>query len=258
MSDLLAADPAEAENIAGGAIRAQRPENVPEKFWDNDAGGLRADALLKSYMELERKLGTGGREPEPVSGAAAAPEPNEVVAEQVADAPEPTPLLPPGYKIASPHPLIEPDSELNDRLSAAGFTQGQAQLVYDLAAERLLPVIQEALGEIEAQHQLERLQRHFGGADTWRHTAHQIKSWAASHLDPAIHGTLAASYEGVLALHQMMRASEPELLGGGAVPSTEPTEEALIEMMRDPRYWRQRDPEFIARVTAGFKRLYAD
>ena len=29
-------------------------------------------------------------------------------------------------------------------------------------------------------------------------------------------------------------------------------------MMRDPRYWRQRDPEFIARVTAGFKRLYAD
>src|SRR3954451_9246070 len=96
MSDLLAADPAEAENIAGGAIRAQRPENVPEKFWDNDAGGLRADALLKSYMELERKLGTSGREPEPepVSGAAAAPEPNEVVAEQVADAPEPTPLLP--------------------------------------------------------------------------------------------------------------------------------------------------------------------
>jgi hypothetical protein len=28
-------------------------------------------------------------------------------------------------------------------------------------------------------------------------------------------------------------------------------------MVRDPRYWRQRDPEFIARVTAGFKRLYA-
>ena len=119
-------------------------------------------------------------------------------------------------------------------------------------------MIQEALGEIEAQHQLERLQRHFGGTDTWRHTARQIKSWAASHLDPAIHDTLAASYEGVLALHQMMRASEPELLGGGAVPSTEPTEEVLIEMMRDPRYWRQRDPEFIARVTAGFKRLYAD
>ena len=41
-----------------------------------------------------------------------------------------------------------------------------------------------------------------------------------------------------------------------AAPAAEPTQEALVEMMRDPRYWRQRDPEFIARVTAGFKRLY--
>ena len=61
----------------------------------------------------------------------------------------------------------------------------------------------------------------------------------------------------MLALHQMMRASEPELLGAGESSAAELTEEALAEMMRDPRYWRQRDPEFIARVTAGFKRLYA-
>jgi hypothetical protein len=27
-------------------------------------------------------------------------------------------------------------------------------------------------------------------------------------------------------------------------------------MMRDPRYWRDRDPAFIAQVTEGFKRLY--
>ena len=149
---------------------------MPEKFWDNDAGGLRADALLKSYLELERKLGMGSRETEPrwsqrlirverargrslgrVAGTHAAPT---------------------SYEIASPHPLIEPDAELNDRLLGAGFSQSQAQLVYDLAAERMLPVIREALGEIEAQHQLERLQRHFGGADTWRNTARQLRSWA--------------------------------------------------------------------------------
>src|SRR3954453_12471454 len=81
MSDLLAADPVEAENAAGDIKRAQRPENVPEKFWDN-AGGLRADALLKSYLELERKLGTGSREPEPVSEAAAAPEPSEILVKE--------------------------------------------------------------------------------------------------------------------------------------------------------------------------------
>ena len=35
-------------------------------------------------------------------------------------------------------------------------------------------------------------------------------------------------------------------------------EQTLSEMMRDPRYWRDRDAEFVARVTAGFRRLYPD
>ena len=35
-----------------------RPAGVPEKFWDREAGAIRTDALLKSYVELERKLGS--------------------------------------------------------------------------------------------------------------------------------------------------------------------------------------------------------
>jgi hypothetical protein len=226
-----------------------RPADVPEKFWDDAAGSVRVDALVKSYLELERKLGAGRREAEAETALPCDPDPSSATA---------TPAEPEAWEIASPHPLIEPDGELNEMLRSAGFNRAQAQLVYDLAAERLLPVIQDALGEIEAQQQLERLQRHFGGSESWSHTARQLKSWAASHLDPGIHETLAASYEGVLALHQMMRASEPELLAGAAEPAPELSEAALAELMRDPRYWRQRDPEFIARVTAGFKRLYAD
>ena len=37
---------------------AARPPGVPEKFWDREAGAIRTDALLKSYVELERKLGS--------------------------------------------------------------------------------------------------------------------------------------------------------------------------------------------------------
>ena len=33
------------------------------------------------------------------------------------------------------------------------------------------------------------------------------------------------------------------------------TEEQLREMMRDPRYWRQRNPEWVKRVTDGFRKL---
>jgi hypothetical protein len=37
---------------------------------------------------------------------------------------------------------------------------------------------------------------------------------------------------------------------------SEITEDTLNEMVRDPRYWRDRDPDFIARVTEGFRRLF--
>ena len=93
---------------------------------------------------------------------------------------EAEPPAPAGYAIVQPHPLIEPDAELDARLMGAGFSQAQAQLVYDLAAERLLPVIQEALGEIEAQQQVDRLQRHFGGAETWQPYGAAAQGWAAS------------------------------------------------------------------------------
>jgi hypothetical protein len=34
--------------------KAQRPDNVPEKFWNAETGSVNTDALLKSYTELER------------------------------------------------------------------------------------------------------------------------------------------------------------------------------------------------------------
>lgn len=34
----------------------QRPAEVPEKFWDADAGTVNTEALLKSYVELEKRL----------------------------------------------------------------------------------------------------------------------------------------------------------------------------------------------------------
>jgi len=35
----------------------ERPPEVPEKFWDAEKGQVRQDELLKSYLELEKKLG---------------------------------------------------------------------------------------------------------------------------------------------------------------------------------------------------------
>jgi hypothetical protein len=38
-------------------------------------------------------------------------------------------------------------------------------------------------------------------------------------------------------------------------PAVKETAEELREMMRDPRYWRTREPEFVKRVTEGFRAL---
>ena len=32
----------------------------------------------------------------------------------------------------------------------------------------------------------------------------------------------------------------------------------LQAMMSDPKYWRDKDPSFIAKVTEGFQRLYSE
>ena len=34
------------------------------------------------------------------------------------------------------------------------------------------------------------------------------------------------------------------------------SEQDLQAMMRDPRYWRDRDPSFVAQVTDGFRKMY--
>ena len=224
-----------------------RPEHVPEKFWDAAGGAIRTEALLKSYVELERTLGRTGFPAEGELDAAAM--------ERVLHALG-RPESPDGYQIQAPHALVGPDERLNAKLHTAGFTQQQAQLVYDLAAEHLVPVIQDAVQELEVRQQVERLQNHFGGSETWREVSRQVATWAAANLEPQVYEALSTSYDGVLAMHQMMRSAEPELIE--AAGSSAPLNEAALgEMVRDPRYWRERDPEFIARVTRGFRQLYS-
>ena len=60
----------------------------------------------------------------------------------------------------------------------------------------------------------------------------------------------------MLAIHQMMQAREPAVLNEADGPRSDVDEADLARMMRDPRYWRDRDPAFVAQVTEGFRRLY--
>lgn len=230
------------------APMVERPADVPEEFWDKAAGTIRIEDVLRELLALRAATAASDEAHGQMAAGLDLP----------SSAPEPPgpPPNPEDYVIAPPHAFIESDPALNAKLHAAGFTQAQAQLVYELAAERLVPMVGEVISEVEARRHLDRLERHFGGEDAWRQTAAQLKSWGTAHLAPEVMTALAGSFEGILALQQMMRASEPTLLDTGMAPAAEPDEATLAEMMRDPRYWQQRDPEFVARVTAGFRKLY--
>ncbi|NGM22468.1 hypothetical protein G3576_20795 [Roseomonas stagni] len=228
--------------------RTPRPAEIPEKFWDEAAGALRVDALLKSYLELERRMSQ--RQAPPTDDA---PEEERQRWRRLLGIPD----SPDGYEITPPNEVVTPDAAVNARLHEAGFTPRQVQLVYDLAAERLMPLIAEAAADFEAARQVEKLQAHFGGEERFRRIAAQLSSWGRANLPEAVFTALSSTAEGVIALQRMMEGKEPPL-ARDAQAEAGPDEGELRRMMRDPRYWRTREPDFVKRVTDGFKRLVGE
>jgi len=216
----------------GTAKDGSRPDGLPDKFWDEEEGQVRTDALAKSYQELERKLGGLG-------------------GSNVPDDPS-------GYEIETDDQLVARDEAVDAVLHGAGFSQEQAQMVYDLAAERLMPMVADVAAQFEAQRQIEHLSRHFGGDEKWRETSRQLAQWGKANFPTEVYDALSTTHEGVITMHRMMVNGEPGLIPDGGVPGAGPTEDDVKALMRDPKYWREQDPSTVAKVRDGFRRLYPE
>jgi hypothetical protein len=86
---------------------------------------------------------------------------------------------------------LKRDADVDGLLHAAGFNQTQAQLVYDLAAERVVPVIAGMAAEYEKKMAQGRLEAHFGGPERFAAIARQVKGWGERHLPKPLFETLA-------------------------------------------------------------------
>ncbi len=224
-----------------------RPANLPEKFWDAERKCVRLQDLVNSYVALERRL--SGSMPAPET-----PEDRLKVLRRLG-----LPETSDEYVVDVSHGMFQIDPALNRKLHERGFTSEQVQTVYDLAAEKLVPLILEMAGEFQADREVERLVAHFGGAEKWREVSRQLLAFGKKTLPPDVLKGLSSSYEGVLALYRMMNEERPRLAGNGegeGAGDSVTDEKALQSMMRDPRYWKTKDPAFIAKVTDGFSRLY--
>lgn len=222
---------------------------IPEKFRDPQTGRIRTDALLQAYLDLEKRMHRMVEVPGEDS------DDEQLAAYRRAMG---IPDGPDGYRISHRHEMLSPDPEVNRRLHEAGFTPKQAQLVYDLAHDCVLPMLGDMQQEFDSQRGLDRLRDHFGGDSRWSDTARQVSAWGKSNLPPEVYEALAKSADGVIAMRTMMASGEP---GMGRLPA--PREEVLDEaelkkMMQDPRYWKKRDPAFIEKVSAGFRRIHGE
>jgi len=229
---------AELENAGA----ADRPQNVPAKFWDAEKKEIRIDALLGSYAALEKKL--SGMVPETDRG-------RMLKLIGVPDTPE-------GYQVNLPCDYLEVDPDLNARLHGKGFTPEQVQEVYDLAAEKLVPMILQMAAEFQAEREIERLVESFGGVEKWRDISKQLQEYGVRSLPLQAFEGMACSYDGVMALYKMMQSESGSSvkIRGESSPSDPMDEKSLRKMMQDPRYWRDRNSAFIEKVTKGFERLY--
>ena len=202
---------------------------IPEKFKNQETGEVNSQAMAKSYRELEKKLSQLPK----------------------------TPKTPEEYCVDCSEHVFEQDKELNQRMFEKGFTNDQVQFIYDLASEKMVPLAVELAGDFQADREIEKLIHHFGGADQWKETANQLLSYGKKNLPDDVLDNLSSSYEGVLALYNMMQSAEPSV-NPNADSINNNAEKELQSLMRDPKYWKEKDPSFIAMVTDKFKDLYKD
>ncbi len=241
----------DADNTETGAdtppAPEPRPAHVPPKFWDPKTAQIRTEQLLKSYQELERRLSTLTN---PAAAGSAQPADRTALLKALGVPDQPT-----EYQVNTDHNLFQTDPVVNQRLHAAGLTPAQVQAVYDLAAERFVPLVHEMAAQFEAEQQLRRLADHFGGTDKWREASRQMLAWGQKNLPASALEALSTTADGVMAIHKLMTAGEPTTLRAGSTPAGGETAD-LHALMRDPRYWRDRNPELIKKVTEGFQHLY--
>jgi hypothetical protein len=224
-----------------------RPDSIPEKFWNAETQEIRVDALLNSYLALEKKLSKMLPIPEN--------DDDKIRLQRALGLPE----SPDAYQVAVKADFIDIDPELNARLFAKGFTNEQVQEIYDLATEKLVPLILEMAAEFQADRELERLVEEFGGAEKWNLISTQLQDYGQKNLPRAAYEGLCCSYDGVMALYRMMKSGAVSPLSQGKSGNIEMMDEvSLRKMMQNPKYWRDRDPAYISKVSEVFQKIYGD
>ena len=226
----------------------QRPEIIPEKFWNADTGEANIEDMAKSYAHLE-KFASGKQEE--VREA--------VIAELQAEAAEGLPEDSKGYELP---PLVEGLSE--EMVEANPLTGWWRDKCYEIGLDneqfqsgvnRYIDMMSAGAPNLEAE--VENL------GENGKERIEAVNAWASSAFPPeefeTIANTLGTSAQGIAALERIMDMNQSNMTRADAVaqPSRELTVSDVKEMMNDKRYFdnRFRDKGYVDEVDAAWRRL---
>ncbi|MCL2672913.1 MAG: hypothetical protein FWF01_00815 [Alphaproteobacteria bacterium] len=224
---------------------------IPAKFKDAATGQLKVNELLKSYLKLEKLV---GKSVVKIPGDDDSQEDRDEFHRMLG-----VPETPDRYEIAMKSEFLRADPEVNTLLHKAGLTTKQVQLVYDIAAEKIIPALADIANQAKAHQERGKLIQALGSSEKLQQIAPQVETWACKNLPPQVHQQMACTCDGVLAMIKMMESKMPINIGAvSGHPQTDDTEEDLRKLMATPEYWRDHNPKVTERVINGFKRLYPE
>lgn len=222
----------------------QRPEYLPEKFWDAAKGEPRWEDLAKSYGELERKVGK-------------AKTPEEYEAERLAGRPESADA----YEPPEIPDHFDKDDVMNHPMM--GWFRNVAHQA-GLTQEQFQQSVNDYLGEIAPVSVKAREAEIAKLGDNATARIEHVSGWVGSKFDEKEAGQLAqiaTSAEGVMFIEKLMSMVEgtplEDVRASAGDAGSGDTEETIRQLMASPQYYSpaDRDSAVMARVERYFQRM---
>ena len=217
-------------------------DNIPEKF-RNDDGTLNTAALMNSYMELEKKIGSMVSIPNENSHDVARQKFNRAIG------------VPENASEYPTHELYD-DENLRQKFFEIGLTKKQVEKIYDIANEFLSPVISDLFSARDESTAMNELKTFFGGDEKMIDNLRAINAFGERFLPHDAFESLCATPQGIQSMYKMMQSIEPTIKTDKN-ENENLSDSDLRRMMRDPKYWRDNDVEYIRKIENGFKKLYS-
>lgn len=212
----------------------ERPEWLPEKY-------KTPEDLANAYKALESKLGT---KEEDMRNAIL----EEIQSQAFSDRPETAN----DYQL--PDTIDETQAVDNDLLrwwAEHSFENGYSQSEFEQGIEMYAQAMMGSQPDLEAEAAKlgDNAEARIQAASNF------ANKFFPENALPAIE-RMCESAEGIIALEAIQEALKDGSFSGSAAPMAGVSEGDLREMMRDPRYWQEKDPHYIKQVTDGWQRLH--